>query len=125
MLFRRLVASLILAALPLTVVAAASARTDATPTLKGVVGPGYTISLRMNGKAVKSLKTGRYKFVIADKASAHGFTIEQETGGKFEKALTAVPYVGTKTATVTLKKGKWKFDRPPHESMMFGFFVVK
>ena len=108
MLFRRLVASLISSALPLTVVAVASARTDATPTLKGVwLGFGYTISLRMNGKAVKSLKTGRYKFVIADKASAHGLTIEQETGGKFEKALTAVPYVGTKTATVTLKKGKW------------------
>ncbi len=122
---RRLVAAVTFAALPLIVAAVASARTDATPTLKGTVGPSFTISLKRSGKAVKSLKAGRYKFVISDKASAHGFTLEQVKGGKFEKELSPVAFVGTKTVTVRLKAGKWKFYCPPHESTMFGFFTVK
>src|SRR6266540_1880419 len=103
----------------------ASARPAATPTLKGTVGPSFAISLKRNGRRVTSLKPGAYKFVIADKASIHNFTLERESGGKFEKDLTAVAFVGTKTVTVTLKKGKWKYYCTPHESMMFGFFTVK
>src|SRR5215218_7272263 len=103
----------------------ASARPAATPVLKGTVGPGFTISLKKNGVRVKSLKAGAYKFVIADKAAAHNFTLERESGGKFEKELTDVSYVGTKSTTVTLKKGKWKYYCEPHASSMFGFFTVK
>jgi plastocyanin len=106
-------------------VAAASGQGSATPTLKGTVGPGFTISLKMNGKLVKSLKAGSYKVVIADKASIHNFTLEQEKGGKFEKHLTSTPFTGTKTATVTLKAGKWKYYCSVHEPTMFGFFTVK
>jgi Copper binding proteins, plastocyanin/azurin family len=102
-----------------------SARPAVTPTLKGTVGPGFTISLKRNGVRVKSLKAGRYKFVIADKASIHNFTLEQQSGGKFERDLTTVSFVGAKTVTVTLKKGKWKYYCTPHESIMFGFFTVK
>jgi hypothetical protein len=50
--------------------------------------PGFTIHLTMNGKRVTSLVAGSYAFVIADKASIHNFTLEQEAGGKFEKDLT-------------------------------------
>jgi plastocyanin len=35
-----------------------------------------------------------------------------------------VPFTGTKTVTVTLKKGKWKYYCAPHETSMFGFFIV-
>ena len=48
-----------------------------TPTLNGTVGPGYTITLKQNGKAVKSLKAGSYSFVIADKADIHNFVLEK------------------------------------------------
>jgi hypothetical protein len=123
--FRRLVFTVAFTVLTLTVAAIASARSDATPTLKGSVGPSFTISLKRSGKVVKSLKAGRYKFVISDKASAHGFTLEQVKGGKFEKALSPVAFVGTKTVTVRLTSGKWKFYCPPHESSMFGLFTVK
>jgi hypothetical protein len=109
----------------LVLVVVASARTESTPTLKGVVGPSFTISLKRNGTAVKSLKHGSYKFVVADKASIHGFTLEKVKGGKWEKALSGVPFVGTKSMTVKLTVGKWKFYCPPHESTMFGFFTVK
>ena len=107
----------------LTLVLVASAWAS-TPKLMGTVGPGYTISLKKAGKKVTKLKAGRYRFAISDKASIHSFVIEQQTGGKFEKTLTGVSFVGKKTVTVTLKKGKWKFYCKPHESIMFGFFTV-
>jgi plastocyanin len=96
----------------------------AAKTLKGTVGPGYTISLKQNGKKVTKLKAGTYKFVISDKASIHNFVVEQEKGGKFEKSLTAIAFKGTKTATVKLKKGAWKYYCKPHESIMHGSFKV-
>jgi plastocyanin len=114
-------ASLIVLALAGT----AAGRPDAAPTLKGTVGPGYTISLTKGGKKVTKLKAGTYTFVISDKASIHQFTVEKEKGaGKVEKAITSIPFVGTKTAKIKLTKGQWKYYCKPHESQMFGFFKV-
>jgi len=124
--FRRVVITgTIGAALFLTVAVAGYGRATASKTLQGTVGPGYTISLKMNGKPVKTLGAGAYTFVVADKSSAHGFTLEKEKGGKFEKALTPVGFVGKKTVKVKLTAGKWKIYCPPHESMMYAFFTVK
>ncbi len=109
---------------PLVLAGTAFARSSSAPKLKGVVGPGFTISLKKGGKKVKQLKAGRYTFVITDKSSMHDFTLEQEKGGKFEKHLTKVPFTGTMTKTVTLKKGKWKYYCSAHEPEMFGFFKV-
>lgn len=122
---RRLAISGTLAVVSLTVIAIAPASTAAPPTLKGTDGPSFTISLKRNGQTVRSLSAARYKFVISDKSSAHGFTLEQVKGGKWEKNLAAVPFVGTKTMTVALKPGRWKFYCPAHEDDMFGFFTVK
>ena len=102
----------------------AAGRPEAATKLKGVVGPGYSISLTKGGKKVSKLKAGTYMFVISDKASIHNFTLEQEKGGKFEKDLTSVSFIGTKTVKVKLKKGKWKYYCTPHESLMHGFFTV-
>jgi plastocyanin len=96
-----------------------------TPKLTGTVGPGYTISLKKGAAKVKTLKAGKYTFVITDKASIHNFTIEREKGGpKIEKTLTGTSFQGKKTVTVTLKKGSWKFYCSIHEPLMFGFFKV-
>lgn len=122
---RRSLTLLALGAVSLAAAAGAPARTDATPKLKGTVGPGFTIHLTRNGKAVKSLTAGTYVFVVSDRSSIHNFVIEQEKGGKFEKALTTVGFTGTKTVKVKLRAGKWKFYCKPHESTMFGFFTVK
>jgi plastocyanin len=102
---------------------AAFGRHSATPTLVGTVGPGYTIHLTQGGKAVKTLKAGTYKFVIHDKASIHAFSLDGPNG--FAKDFTQVSFVGTKTAVVQLKAGKYKYYCPPHESMMFQHFTVK
>ncbi|HEX6681107.1 MAG TPA: hypothetical protein VF063_10710 [Gaiellaceae bacterium] len=121
----RPVAILAAAALTATLATAAFGRSASTPKLQGAVGPGYTISLKQNGKKVKTLKPGRYAITVADKGSIHSFVVEQESGGKFEKTLTGVSFTGTKTVTVALKRGKWKYYCKQHESIMFGFFTVK
>src|SRR2546421_6231419 len=87
-----------------------------TPKLTGTVGPGFTITLKQGTKKVTKLKAGKYTFVIHDKSSIHNFTLEQEKGGKFEKHVTATPFVGTKTVTVTLRAGSWKYYCSVHES---------
>jgi plastocyanin len=102
----------------LTVAAAAAA----TPTLVGTVGPGFTITLTQGGKKVTNLKAGKYKFVINDKASIHSYGLDGPHG--FAKDLTSVSFKGTKTFTLTLKAGKYKYYCMPHESTMFGRFTV-
>jgi hypothetical protein len=104
-------------------VAGASARQSATPALTGTVGPGYTINLKVSGKTVKTLKAGSYKVVIHDKSTFHGWSLDGPHG--FAKDIAAVPFVGTKTITLKLKAGSYKFYCPAHEPTMFGHFTVK
>ena len=94
----------------------------APPKLNGTVGPGFTITLKnAKGKKVKTLKAGKYTFVIKDKASIHNFVVE---GPGVERDITKVSFVGTKTVTLKLRKGKYKYYCRPHESSMFGFVKV-
>jgi plastocyanin len=102
--------------------AGALARRSATPTLVGTVGPGFTITLKQNSKVVKTLKAGTYTLVVHDKASIHAFSLDGPHG--YAKDFTTVPFTGTKTFTVKLKVGKYKYYCPPHESFMFGRFTV-
>ena len=114
----------VLAAVTLVLAGAALSRSATRPTLKGVVGPGYSIKLAKNGVKVTSLKAGYYRFVVADKSSYHNFTIEREKPVKIEKHLSTTAFTGTKGVVVNLKPGKWKFYCSVHESQMFGFFKV-
>jgi hypothetical protein len=104
-------------------VAGASARRSATPVLTGTVGPGFSINLKQGSKAVKTLKTGTYKFVIHDKSSIHGWSLDGPHG--FAKDISSVPGTGTKTITLKLKAGAYKFYCPAHEPVMFGHFTAK
>jgi plastocyanin len=99
------------------------AATPASATkVNGTVGPGFTIGLTKAGKKVTTLKAGRVTFVVNDKGSIHNFALDGPNG--FEKKLTDVSFTGTKTVTLTLKKGTYKFYCEPHESSMFGNFKV-
>ena len=93
-----------------------------TPKLIGTVGPGFTIKLTSAGKKVTTLKAGSYTFVINDKSSSHSYGLDGPNG--FAKDFTSVSFQGTKTFTLKLKKGKYKYYCSPHESSMFGFFTV-
>jgi NitT/TauT family transport system substrate-binding protein len=92
----------------------------ATATLEGSVGPGFTITLKQSGKAVKSLKAGRYLFVVTDKSSSHDFHL---TGPGVDKT-TSVGKTGTSRWTVTLKKGTYTYVCDPHKTQMKGSFKV-
>jgi plastocyanin len=41
------------------------------------------------------------------------------------KRITGVGFTGTKTATVTLKRGKYTYYCTPHKSFMKGSFTVR
>jgi plastocyanin len=110
------------AVLALVLAAAAFSRTRAVPTLTGTVGPGFTITLKLNSKVVKTLKAGSYKLVVHDKASIHAFSLDGPH--KYAKDFTTVPFVGAKTFTLKLVAGKYKYYCPPHEPHMFGRFTV-
>jgi plastocyanin len=101
-------------------VAAASAGA-ATPKLVGVTGPGFTITIKSAGKAVKSLKAGTYVITVKDTSSIHNFHL---TGPGVNKSTT-VPFTGTKTWTVKLKPGTYTYKCDIHASSgMIGKFKV-
>jgi hypothetical protein len=91
--------------------------------VKGAVGPGFTISLSSGGKKVTSLKAGvPYKFQIADKSSMHNFHL---SGPGLNKVITSVSFMGTKSVTLKLKRGKYRYVCDPHSAFMKGSFLVR
>ena len=87
----------------------------ATPVFKGTVGPGFTIKM-----TTKPTKAGKIKLVIRDKSNVHNFHLT----GQGVNVKTSVSAIGTKTFTITLKKGTYKFICDPHPFMK-GSFTVK
>jgi plastocyanin len=112
---------LILGAAGLAAAVLAASAGAATPKLTGTVGPGFTISLKQAGKAVKTLKAGSYSITVSDKSAIHNFHL---SGPGVNKEITKVGFVGTKTVVVKLKKGLYRFVCDPHASTMKGSFKV-
>lgn len=85
------------------------------PKLVGTVGPGFTISLvDSRGKPVKTLRAGTYALTVRDRSASHSFRL-LGTG-----KATTVPFVGTVTWTVKLKRGDLAFYCEPHHDTMRG-----
>ena len=96
--------------------------TATAKTVKGTVGPGFTIGLSLNGKKVTKLKAGTpYRFVISDRSSSHDFHLR---GPGIDRVLTSVGFSGGKSYTLILKKGSYHFQCDPHASFMHGAFKV-
>ena len=114
---------LVLAAAAMALVVAADVFA-AAPALKGTVGPGFTITLTQAGKKLTKLKAGTYTLVVSDKASIHNFVVEKKKGGTFEKEITTVPFMGTKTVKIKLTAGTYEYYCRPHEASMHGTFTV-
>ncbi len=90
-------------------------------TLTAIVGPGATISLRLSGKKVTRLKAGRYRIVVRDRSHMHNFHLV----GPGVNKKTGVAAHGTRTWTVTLRKGKrYRYVCDPHKAVMKGSFRV-
>jgi plastocyanin len=101
---------------PATTTGTTSGSTD----LEGSVGPGFDISLTLDGQAVSTLKPGTYTLNVNDQADNHNFHLT----GPGVDVTTAVAEKGTKTFTVTLKDGSYHFQCDPHSSSMNGDFTV-
>jgi plastocyanin len=110
-----LVAGSLLVAVP------ASLASSAATALTGVVGPGFTITLKQGTKKVTKLKAGKYTLKVQDKSNLHNFHL---SGPGLNKVFTSVTFVGSKTVSVTLKKGTYKYVCDPHKLIMKGSFTV-
>ena len=115
--------SLLLGAVAATALATAGGGSaDAAKTVNGTVGPGFTIGLALQGKKVTRLKAGTpYRFVIRDRAAIHDFHL---TGPGLNRVLTSVPFTGTKSFVLRLRKGSYRFVCDPHSGIMHGRFLV-
>jgi NitT/TauT family transport system substrate-binding protein len=80
-------------------------------TLQATVGPGSFLAFRLDGKAVRSLKAGRYTIVVADRSTSQNFHL---FGPGVDKK-TSVKKTGRSTWTLGLKKGtyRWMSDARP------------
>jgi hypothetical protein len=92
--------------------------------LSGTTGPGLTITLKKAGKKVTSLKPGKYTLTVSDRAASHNFVL---TGpGVRNRQITSLAFTGSKTVTVTLKRGTYTYYCAPHRSLgMKGTFRVR
>ena len=99
-----------------TALAVALPASAAVPTFRGSVGPGFTISM-----SKKPTKPGRIKLVVSDKASSHNFHLT----GPSVNVRTSVPASGSRTFTINLKKGMYRFVCDPHASSMKGSFRIR
>lgn len=88
----------------------------ASPSFKGIVGPGETIKV-----SPKPKRAGTYKLIVQDRSSEHNFRLR----GPGVSVATPVGFTGTKTFTVKLKRGKtYTFVCDPHADEMRGSFKV-
>jgi plastocyanin len=88
-------------------------------TLIATVGPAATISLRTRaGRRVTRLPAGRYRIVVRDRSAMHNFHLI----GPRVNQKTGVAFRGTKTWTVTLRRGLYRFRCDPHARQMKGSF---
>ncbi|HWE82984.1 MAG TPA: hypothetical protein VG265_15130 [Gaiellaceae bacterium] len=81
-------------------------------TLTGTVSAGGRLGLVFDGKAVKTLKAGRYRLRVTDSSPSDGFMLGKTAHAA--QTLTAARYVGTRSISITLTAGKWQIAPAPH-----------
>lgn len=111
--------SFIVATATVALVAVAPAHA-ALPKLNATVGPRFDITLKRNGAKVTKIAPGKYTLVVADKSSIHNFHLV----GPGVRIDSGIGRTGTKTYTVALRKGTYRFLCDPHELAMHGSFRV-
>ena len=95
---------------------------QATRTLSGTVGPGFTISLKYKGKKVRSLPAGRYRIRVTDRSDTHNFHLR---GPGVNRVIAGVDFEGTKSRTFRLRRGTYRYVSDPHSDEMRGSFRVR
>ena len=113
----------VLAALGVAVllgVADGAAAPAQNPTLTGIVGPDFTISLTdAQGNRVTQLNPGTYTINVDDRSDFHSFHL---TGPGVDQR-TDVTFTGQVTWTVTFQDGVYVFACDPHPDLRGQFTV--
>jgi hypothetical protein len=89
-------------------------------TLAASVGPGFEISLTLDGAPVTELPAGSYTIEVDDQASSHDFHLT----GEGVDETTDVAETGQTSWTVDLVAGEYTFVCDPHAGSMKGTFTV-
>ena len=89
--------------------------------LTASVGPGFEISLTLDGAPVTELPAGSYTIEVDDQASIHNFHL---IGPGVDEA-TDVGETGQTSWTVDLAAGEYTFVCDPHSQSMKGTFTVR
>jgi hypothetical protein len=88
--------------------------------LAGKVGPGKAISLRRSsGAKVTLLKTGKAKITVRDLSAKDNFHLI----GPGANAKTGIAFRGTKTWSLTLRKGLYRYRSDAHPTLKGSFRV--
>ncbi len=113
--------ALFVAAVGAALIAVPAYASSSAVTLKGEVGPGFSIDVEKAGKDLKTIKAGMYKIKVEDKSSIHNFHLM----GPGLNKKTSVSFKGETTWTIKLKRGKYTYQCDPHASAgMKGTFKV-
>jgi len=113
--------ALLVAAVAAAMIALPAYANSSAVTLKGEVGPGFSIEVSKGGKDLKTIKAGTYKIKVEDKGAIHNFHLF----GPGLNKRTTVPFTGDKTWTIKLKPGKYTYQCDAHASEgMKGTFKV-
>jgi plastocyanin len=118
--YRTLLISVV-AVVAVSIPAAATGSSNAT--LTGVVGPGFTISLKnADGSNVRHLDPGTYEIVVTDNEITHNFHLSGPGVEQSTDIEGASP--NPVTWTVTLTDGTYTFNCQAHPVLMKGSFTV-
>ena len=118
-----MVKAVVLAVVVAALIAVPAYAQSSRVTLKGEVGPGFSIEVGKGGKDLKTIKAGRYKIKVEDKGSIHNFHLF----GPGLNKRTSIPFTGETTWTIRLKPGKYTYQCDAHasEGMKGSFKVTK
>jgi plastocyanin len=113
--------ALLVAAVAAALIAVPAYAKSSAVTLKGEVGPGFSIEVKKGNKDLETIKAGTYKIKVEDKGSIHNFHLF----GPGLNKKTGVPFTGETTWTIKLKPGRYTYQCDPHASSgMKGHFKV-
>ncbi len=81
------------------------------PKLGGATGPGFVITIKRNGTKLRRLSAGKYTLTVIDRSAQHNFRLK---GPGMNRQITGLAFRGTKTVTVTLRRGTYTYVCDPH-----------
>jgi hypothetical protein len=88
-------------------------------TLAANVSTDGKLTLKFKGKAVSSLKSGRYTVVVLDETAKSAFKLQKSN--RQPVTLTGLSFVGRRSKTLRLVPGQWLFYSSPAKK---SYFVV-